>query len=273
MSGINLAWNYGQHNALLCGIRRGKFDVLVTMDDDLQNPPEEIPKLLQKLDEGYDVVYGVPLEEQHGAFFSSEILPRSSPRWQLRAKPWERKSHRTLCSASSVSGVSIAFAHYRGSFVSIDALMTWGDRSLRGSASEARLHAGPACFPGYSVGKLIASRFQHTLLASVSCLCKWQAYWVLPSRCLGSCFYPTSLGRYFLQGSSVPGFLPLASMIAIFSGAQLFALGVTRLYTLPACIFRTMERPAYAVSETTSTGEDQKENSTHAATESNSTQN
>ncbi len=53
---INLMRNYGQHNAVLCGIRAAKHEVIVTMDDDLQNPPEEIPKLLDKLVEGYDVV-------------------------------------------------------------------------------------------------------------------------------------------------------------------------------------------------------------------------
>src|SRR5262245_20682780 len=64
--GINLMRNYGQHNALLCGIRSARYEVIVTMDDDLQNPPEEIPKLLNKLAEGYDVVYGTPNVEQHG---------------------------------------------------------------------------------------------------------------------------------------------------------------------------------------------------------------
>ena len=58
--GINLMRNYGQHNALLCGIRAAKFDVIVTLDDDLQNPPEEIPRLLACLAEGHDVVYGTP---------------------------------------------------------------------------------------------------------------------------------------------------------------------------------------------------------------------
>ena len=58
--------NYGQHNALLCGIRSARYEIIVTMDDDLQNPPEEIPKLLKKLDERYDVVYGTPQKEQHG---------------------------------------------------------------------------------------------------------------------------------------------------------------------------------------------------------------
>src|ERR1700686_5014754 len=64
--GICLMRNYGQHNALLCGIRAARHDVIVTMDDDLQHPPEEIPKLLAKLAEGFDVVYGTPRIEQHG---------------------------------------------------------------------------------------------------------------------------------------------------------------------------------------------------------------
>jgi glycosyltransferase involved in cell wall biosynthesis len=55
--GINLMRNYGQHNALLAGIRAARFDIVVTMDDDLQHPPEEIPKLLAKLHEGFEVVY------------------------------------------------------------------------------------------------------------------------------------------------------------------------------------------------------------------------
>ena len=50
--GIHLMRNYGQHNALLCGIRAARCEVIVTLDDDLQNPPEEIPKLLAKLAEG-----------------------------------------------------------------------------------------------------------------------------------------------------------------------------------------------------------------------------
>ena len=64
--GIDLMRNYGQHNALLCGIRAARYEVIVTLDDDLQNPPEEIPKLLDTLDERLDVVYGTPESEQHG---------------------------------------------------------------------------------------------------------------------------------------------------------------------------------------------------------------
>jgi glycosyltransferase involved in cell wall biosynthesis len=53
--GINLMRNFGQHNALLCGIRAARFDVIVTMDDDMQHPPVGIASLLNELNEGYCV--------------------------------------------------------------------------------------------------------------------------------------------------------------------------------------------------------------------------
>ena len=64
--GIDLSRNFGQHNALLCGIRAARHQTIVTLDDDLQNPPEEISRLLDLLANGHDVVYGSPEREQHG---------------------------------------------------------------------------------------------------------------------------------------------------------------------------------------------------------------
>jgi len=55
---IDLYNNFGQQNALMCGFDYCKGDFIITIDDDLQNPPEEIEKLIAKIDEGYDVVYG-----------------------------------------------------------------------------------------------------------------------------------------------------------------------------------------------------------------------
>lgn len=63
--GILLARNYGQNVATLVGMKHAIYATSITMDDDLQHPPEEIPKLLRKLDEGYDVVCGIPKQENH----------------------------------------------------------------------------------------------------------------------------------------------------------------------------------------------------------------
>ncbi len=81
--GLRLARNYGQHNALLCGIRAARGELVVTLDDDLQNPPEEIHRLLARLDEGYDVVYGSPQAERTDF---SATRPRGSPSSHCRVR-------------------------------------------------------------------------------------------------------------------------------------------------------------------------------------------
>jgi undecaprenyl-phosphate 4-deoxy-4-formamido-L-arabinose transferase len=55
---VELARNFGQHSALLAGFRACRGDIVVTLDADLQNPPEEIPRLLDAIDDGNDVVGG-----------------------------------------------------------------------------------------------------------------------------------------------------------------------------------------------------------------------
>jgi glycosyltransferase involved in cell wall biosynthesis len=65
---INLLKNYGQHSAILCGIHHSKGKYLITLDDDLQNPPEEIINLIRKINEGYDLVFAKFKEKKHSAF-------------------------------------------------------------------------------------------------------------------------------------------------------------------------------------------------------------
>ncbi|MDD1683355.1 MAG: glycosyltransferase family 2 protein [Methanoregula sp.] len=55
---IHLIKNFGQHNAILCGFKYSCGDYVITLDDDLQHPPEEIPRLIAKINEGFSVVYG-----------------------------------------------------------------------------------------------------------------------------------------------------------------------------------------------------------------------
>ena len=119
--GIRMSRNYGQHNALLCGIRAARNEIIVTLDDDLQNPPEEIAKLVAKLGDDVDVVYGTPEQEQHG------FLRNQSSRITKLAL-------QSAMSAETARNVSAfrafrtrlrdAFASYRGPYVSIDVLLT-----------------------------------------------------------------------------------------------------------------------------------------------------
>jgi undecaprenyl-phosphate 4-deoxy-4-formamido-L-arabinose transferase len=65
---VELARNFGQHSAILAGFKQSKGDIIVTLDADLQNPPEEIPRLIQAIDDGNDVVGGWREERQDQAF-------------------------------------------------------------------------------------------------------------------------------------------------------------------------------------------------------------
>lgn len=75
ITGIDLAKNFGQHAALMAGMRQSKGDIVVCLDDDGQTPADEVGKLLDKLDEGYDVVYASYGKKKHSLFrnFGSKV--------------------------------------------------------------------------------------------------------------------------------------------------------------------------------------------------------
>lgn len=72
---VELARNFGQHSAILAGFRKSKGEIVVTLDADLQNPPEEIPRLIDAIDAGNDVVGGWREERQDHAYrrFASQL--------------------------------------------------------------------------------------------------------------------------------------------------------------------------------------------------------
>jgi glycosyltransferase involved in cell wall biosynthesis len=77
LTAINLLKNYGQHSALMCGLRHSNGDYVITLDDDLQNPPEEIPRLLDHCINGnFDLVIGEFIEPQKARFrrFGTDIV-------------------------------------------------------------------------------------------------------------------------------------------------------------------------------------------------------
>lgn len=73
--GLNFAKNFGQHAALMAGLRAAKGDVVVCLDDDGQTPADEVGKLLEKIEEGYDAVYASYAHKQHSFFrnFGSRV--------------------------------------------------------------------------------------------------------------------------------------------------------------------------------------------------------
>lgn len=121
--GISLMRNYGQHNALLCGIRAARYELIVTMDDDLQHPPEEIPHLLEKLAEGHDVVYGTPREERHTL---RRAIASRLTKVALQSAMGADIARKVSAFRAFRGRLREAFATYGGPFVSIDVLLTWG---------------------------------------------------------------------------------------------------------------------------------------------------
>jgi undecaprenyl-phosphate 4-deoxy-4-formamido-L-arabinose transferase len=237
--GLNLMRNYGQHNALLCGIRAAQYDVIVTMDDDLQHPPEEIPRLLEQLYQGFDVVYGTPKAEQHG--FLRVLASRITRLALSMAIGWELAKN---VSAFRVFHTRLreAFAEYQSPFVSIDVLLTWA--TTRIGAITVGFEPRRSGASTYTFKRLL--RHALDMMTGFSTL-PLQLASLIGFSCtlLGIAVFLYVFVRYCLEGS-VPGFPFLASIIAIFSGAQLFALGVIGEY-LARMHFRTMNQPPYAV--------------------------
>lgn len=243
--GINLMRNYGQHNALLCGIRAARHEVIVTMDDDLQNPPEEIPKLLEKLAEGYDVIYGTPENEQHDLW---RVLASQITKLALQSAMGNKTARKVSAFRVFRSQVRSAFADYRSPFLSLDVLLTWG--TTRFAAITVRHDPRQVGVSNYTFRKLVNHALN--MMTGFSTLPLQMASligFMFTLFGLGVLVYV--IGRFLIQGGSVPGFPFLASTIAIFSGAQLFALGIIGEY-LARMHFRMMERPTYIVRSDTS---------------------
>jgi glycosyltransferase involved in cell wall biosynthesis len=240
---IHLTRNFGQHNALLCGIRNATGDIIVTLDDDLQNPPEEIPKLLSKLEEGHDVVYGFPENETHGLL--RDVASRITKLSLQQAMGVEAARHISSFRAFRAS-LRDAFADYRGAFVSIDVLLSWG--TTRFAAIPVPNPPRAMGASNYTIGKLITHAMNmmtgfSTLPLRVASLAGFGF------ALLGLFALAYVLIRYVSAGGSVPGFPFLASMIAIFAGTQLFALGIIGEY-LGRMHFRLLDRPSYTVRST-----------------------
>lgn len=243
LRGINLMRNYGQHNATLCGIRDAKYEIIVVLDDDLQNPPREIPKLLEKLEEGYDVVYGVARRRQ-------QVW------WKSLASSIVKRAIAYVMGLRSVQDIGAfkafradlreSFVSFSGPDVLVDVLLSWGtSRFASVPVDESPRTVGQS---NYSLFKLI----KVSLLVLTS-------YTTIPLRfssILGFLFTLFGIGVliyvltiYFTLGS-IEGFPFLASTITIFSGVQLFALGIIGEY-LARIFERTGGRPPYTISHTT----------------------
>lgn len=238
--GINLMRNYGQHNALLCGIRAVRHDIIVTMDDDLQNPPEEIPRLLDRLGPQVDVVYGYPRVQQHGLW--RNLASMITKRVMRQTMGVEAATHLSTFRAFRTR-LRDAFARFTGPAVSIDVLLSWGTTQF--SAIDVDHQPRAIGASNYTFRRLVVQAL-NTITGYSTIPLRLASITGFAFTAFGALLLAYVLIRYVIEGGSVPGFPFLASSIAIFSGVQLFALGITGEY-LARVFDRLMDRPTYTI--------------------------
>ncbi len=238
--GVNLMRNYGQHNATLCGVRAARYEITITLDDDLQHPPAEIHCLLEKLDEGYDVVYGVPRQLPQG-FWRNQVTRYTKI---ILANTMGVPSVRNMSAFRAFrTNLRGAFAEFRSPNTILDVLLSWGTSRITAVVVDIR----PARGSNYNFLTLVKATLLVLTGYSTGPL-RLASLVGLFMTLFGLAIFAYVLVTYFAAGS-LPGFPFLASIIAIFSGAQLFTLGIIGEY-LAHMFDRSMGRPAYVVQET-----------------------
>lgn len=220
---IQLMRNYGQHNALMCGFRAARGQYTVTMDDDLQHPPEEIPKLFAAIvDADLDLIYGAYDQKQHSIV--------------KNAASWLVNQFYRLVFQSPVTMTSFrivrrelleAVLSYSLNFTFVDGLLAWNTRRI----GEVQVSHRPRAQgrSGYRFGKLLSLALN--LFTNFS---------LLPLQLASLCGVCAAIGGfavgfyYFIQyltsSITVPGYASTIVSILVLGGLQLLGLGIMGEY-------------------------------------------
>lgn len=236
---VQLMRNYGQHNTLMCGLGMARGAHVITMDDDLQNPPEEIPKLLAHIQNNHlDLVYGCPSNREHAAWrnLGSSIVwhfYRTVFRNPVTPTPFRVMTHQL---AQSVMFYDLNFTY-------LDGLLAWCTGRIAGV--EVEHHSRAEGNSGYSLGKLLALALNLYTNFSLIPLQIVSGIGLATALCgFGTGFY--YLFQYFVSNITVPGFASTIITVLILGGAQLLALGVIGEY-LGRLHLNVNRKPQYVI--------------------------
>jgi len=220
---IQLMRNFGQHNALMCGLRHAQGSLVITMDDDLQNPPEEIPKLLAAIRAGgFDLVYGIYGDKKHSGW-------RNAGSTLVNA--FYRLTFRTDVTITSFRILRRELLEcifsYNLNFTFIDGLLAWNTQRIGEVPVEH--HPRAASRSGYNLFKLTSLAFN--LFTNFSLmplqLISFLGLASAVSGLLGAMFY---LALFLSHRILVPGYASTIMTILVLGGIQLMALGVMGEY-------------------------------------------
>jgi undecaprenyl-phosphate 4-deoxy-4-formamido-L-arabinose transferase len=236
---VRLNRNYGQHIAVFAGFERARGEIVVTLDGDLQNPPEEIPKLLEKLQEGYDVVSG-HRQSRH------DSLARRLPSWLISRVASQAVGVRMRDYGSMLRA-------YRRSV--IEQLLRCQDRTLYIPALANACAASVAEVPVLHQAR-VSGRSKYNILGLMRLsLDLLTGFSFLPIRLIswtGGLFMVLGIGAGLYCGlrtwrGALQEFAPwLGALLLLVTGLQLLALGLVGEYIGRAAM-DVRQRPRYGV--------------------------
>lgn len=220
---VRLLRNFGQQSATRAGFAAARGQVIVTMDADLQNPPEEIPKLIARLDEGYEVVFGIFAERKHSLFrrlgssFTKYVLAKLLP------VPVSNLSCFRALKREVVGHLALVPEKTRF----LDGLMCWmGFRVGTVAVGHADRYAGKT---KYGLFGLLSLWFD-MLVSFTNLPLKIGAVGGFLLGLLGLLLALFYLIRYLAYGFAVPGFATIVILITVFASIQLLVLGIMGEY-------------------------------------------
>ena len=239
--GVLLSRNYGQHAAVMAGFAESRGEVVITLDADLQNPPEEIPKLVARMDEGYDVVGSVREARRDSGFrrASSWLVNRSVQ----SATGVLMHDYGCMLRAYRRHVVEAMLqSHEHSTFIPVLA-NSFAHRTTEVDVAHAQRIDGKS---RYDLWKLI--RLQFDLLTSMT---TWPLRMLMVAgslvALLGVAFGVFLLAMRLFKGPewAAQGVFTLFAVLFIFVGAQFMALGLLGEYI--GRIYQARERPWYFV--------------------------
>ena len=234
---VSLYRNQGQHVALMCGFRYCRGDVIVTIDDDLQQYPEDIPAMMEVLDQGYDAVFGAYRHKAHGLLqnLGSALVRKLNHRIFRPPQELHLSSYRLIR-----RGVVDHFKAARTAFPYISGLIL--STTHRVANAPVRHQRRPSGRSGYTLSKLI--RLSFNLLINYSAVPLKAIAWVgmgtsLIAFVVGAVFTV----RQLLIGSAPVGWTSLAVLLSFFAGI-LFAMMFVVAEYLSRLLTEVSDRPS-----------------------------